>query len=218
MFCILYVCVNGTIRWLKHVKTLKGNLKIPALSVNSAYWPTIWTHIVFSRRLNLSECYPNQSDARWIWNTCLALWVLWAQYSTCWWWCWYISTHLSDMAWHRLARDRAAVKLLNAESDGPILDITWMMNGLKRGLTKCNNTNKTRPVLLAQSLLCVCVRWPLKISQQIDTFTVPYFCTICVIFCQIEKYINHSNSHISNKNFFHNCFNYLCICSCSKLY
>lgn len=187
--------------------------------VNSAYWPTVWTHTVFSRRWNLPECYLNQSDARWIWNTCLALWVLWAQYSTFWWWCWYISTHLSDMPTRRLARDRAAVKLLTAGSDRPTLDVTWMINGFKKELTKCNNTNNTRPVLLAQSLLCVCVsvRWPLKMSQKIDTFTVPYFWTICVIFCQIEKYTNDSNSYISNNIFLHNCFNYLCICSCSKL-
>lgn len=87
IFCCVFcqVCVNGALRWLKHVKTLKFNLKIPALSAGKlCTLATHCTHSVFFRWLKLSARFLNRPDTRWTSNTCLALWVLWAQFSTCW--------------------------------------------------------------------------------------------------------------------------------------
>lgn len=63
------------------------------------------------RWMNRSVSFCKPSDARWILNTCSALWELWAQFSTSWLLWWYICTRLCDPHTDSLTNDTMQTSL-----------------------------------------------------------------------------------------------------------
>lgn len=63
------------------------------------------------RWMNRSVSFCKQSDARWIMNTCSALWELWARFSTLWLLWWYIYIRLCDLHTDSLTNDTMQTSL-----------------------------------------------------------------------------------------------------------